>query len=672
MKYQVRLWTVIIALSCIAQFSAAEQVADEKLDKAVPAGPRQVTTIEYLSYPPVFETEAKTLDPLDLARDSWKGYLTKQAEPWGMLPGLKPTLRIHFDSRALPWPVLGSHIVDCPLTSRNLGAHALLREMFGSEKKDDHIEEAHIGYLLSCTAPETGWAYCPEKLPRECMLWGDLPRNVILLYEQTGEEWLRDWAAKMLTTLREHTVLSHRDGIGTVAAFYKGNGGQAGIVVGQIPVTHTKDPTVGGWQHFLVGWNMWALSMWYELTGEKEALDFAVALANRLCNSEDPNGDDGAFRPDGSFGGKAQASSASWHMHGHTHCLPAMMHLGEQLIKAGRREKGLQLINQARCSFDWLYDPTRNPDAGSMTGWLGEWLMVATGWDRQADCEGCTVGDVVRTAAAFGAASRFDRSLESFVSYYDRAEQIFRGQLVEQTFRLTPRYLAVVKQFLSKRVDKDMPNASAEAKARELQKRYQEAIKTAERMVGQQLGACGFPDWANELPSDLDAELPGIHMQGCCADATIQAARAIWSETVTGDKREARVNLLFNMISPLVDVISCLPHRGEVNVIVKSAKKVLVRVPGWAPKQDVKVYVEKKLIKLTWDGEYVVFDKVQPGQQLTVTYPLRIAQVKETPGSLDGTEYTEKWRGNTIVDISPPGKWIPMFNRPELESEIVP
>ena len=55
-----------------------------------------------------------------------------------------------------------------------------------------------------------------------------------------------------------------------------------------------------------------------------------------------------------------------------------------------------------------------------------------------------------------------------------------------------------------------------------------------------------------------------------------------------------------------------------------------------------------------------------------VTYPLRIAQVKETPGSLDGTEYTEKWRGNTIVDISPPGKWIPMFQRPALDTEILP
>jgi hypothetical protein len=34
--------------------------------------------------------------------------------------------------------------------------------------------------------------------------------------------------------------------------------------------------------------------------------------------------------------------------------------------------------------------------------------------------------------------------------------------------------------------------------------------------------------------------------------------------------------------------------------------------------------------------------------------------------------YNEKWRGNTIVDINPPGKLIPMFQRPQLESEAVP
>jgi hypothetical protein len=54
---------------------------------------------------------------------------------------------------------------------------------------------------------------------------------------------------------------------------------------------------------------------------------------------------------------------------------------------------------------------------------------------------------------------------------------------------------------------------------------------------------------------------------------------------------------------------------------------------------------------------------------LTVTYPLRIAEVREP---IQGVQYTEKWRGNTIVDISPPGKWIPMYQRPAMDSDHLP
>lgn len=622
---------------------------------------------------PAFAASTKTLTPRQIARECWKGYLTKQPDPWGMTIGGKPTLRFHFDNRALPWPVLRHHAVDgFDNNARNVGAHALLHEMFGAEKNNDPAEAGEIAYLLGCTDPASGFAYCPDHLPRVCPLGeGEMARNVMLLYEQTGKPYLLEWARKMIKTFPRYVVIHNEPGVGEVASFVQGGGaGQGGFVVGQPPASSTTDPTLGGWQYLDVGWTLRAFAEWYHLTKDPNTLKFAVALANRLCHSEDPNGDDGCFRPDGSFGGKLQGGS--WHMHGHTHCLPGLVELGGELIRAGQRDKGIEFIEQASHTMDWLYDPTRNPDAGSMTGWLGEFLSVAAGWKRETDCEGCTMGDVTQTACALGAASRWDPSLAGLDRFYDRAEEIYRGEVVSQMFRLRPRYLKVLKECLTKRVDKEMTNATAEVKAQEVERRYAQAVKTAERMVGQQLGLCGFPDWVNQLKSDLDPDLPGIHMQGCCADATIRASHAIWSQTVTGDEHETRVNLAFNRKSPLVDVVSCLPHRGELDVLVKGARKVLVRVPEWAPKERVKAYVEKKPVAVEWERNYVVFAEVERGEQLTVTYPLRIAEVKETPGGLDGTQYTEKWRGNTIVAISPAGKWIPKFERPELDNDIVP
>ncbi|MEI6916580.1 MAG: hypothetical protein WCL39_15700, partial [Armatimonadota bacterium] len=240
-------------------------------------------------------------------------------------------------------------------------------------------------------------------------------------------------------------------GVGPVAEYWQGT-----FLIGQPPTTSNPDPTMGGWQHLAVGWNLWAFAKWYEVTGDRKALGFATALGNRYINSTDADGNDGSLRPDGSFGGKKQESSASWHMHGHTHGLPGLTLLGEQLIRAGDRKSGLKFLNQAHKTFDWLYDPTQNPDAGSVTGWLGEWLMVATGWDRSTDCEGCTMGDVVQTACTLGAASRLDPTLATYSDYYDRAEQIYRGQLVGQMFRLTPQYLTVMKGCIEKRVAKEV------------------------------------------------------------------------------------------------------------------------------------------------------------------------------------------------------------------------
>lgn len=642
--------------------------------------PRKITTKEYVSYPPVFARKANTLDPIKIVRDARSGYLAKSWEPWGMLPGLKPTYRFWFDNEALPWPELKHHVVDgFDNNNRNMGAHALLREMLGDEKEDDPVEAGHLAYLMTVVDPVSGIPYGSDQVARICSLGhGELCKNMILLYEQTGEQWMKDWVKQMLDTLRAYAHVTDLEGVGPIAEYWQGGmGGQGGFFAGTPPLPVNEKPenvALDGWQHLYNGWNAHAFSKWHELTGEKDALDFAVALANRLMNSGDEYGDDGSFRPDGSFG-SIKGIAGSLHGHSHTHCLPGLIHLGGQLLTAKRKTEGFRMINQAAKVFEFLYDRTRNPDAGSMTGWIPEFLSVNGGetWkDRHGDAEGCTIGDVVQTAAMLGEASRFDASLAHLVDYYDKAEQIFRGQTVESIFYVTPQYLALVKKSLQKQVKADMPTASNVERVKEVAKRYSKAQEDAKRMEGRLLGLCGFPDWVNNLKYEKDPSLPRINMMGCCADAIIRAAHAIWAETVTGDARETRVNLAFNRESSLVDVISCLPHRGEVNVMVRKAHKVLVRVPSWAPKEKVKAYVDKKPVPLKLQGSYVVFGKVKKGQQLTVTYPLRIAEVKEVIKGVDFVEYTEKWRGNTIVDISPPGKWLPMFQRPELDTSDLP
>lgn len=829
--------------------------------KAKPAALREIKVLGYEQHEPQFTLSANTLDPAAIAGQGWKGYLSHMGGTWGMTSDLKPMMRLYFDARTLPWASLKPHSVDgFDVNTRNVGAHALLHAMLGTEKADDPVEQEQLAYILSITPGGEGTFVCH----------GELAENLLELYAQTGRKLYLQWAEKIIRELN--------------------------------PPVDSNDP-MGGWLHLHVGWNIGAYAKWYALTGEQDALRKAIACYDRVTNSRDPNGDDGAFRSDGSFGGKSQTTTASWHMHGHTHIMPGMLILGKQLIEDGQREKGLEVIAQARQIFDWLYDPRHNPDAGSLTGWLGEWLMVATGWDRTSDCEGCTMGDVVETACALGAASRLVPNLREQVSYYDRAEQIFRGQVTESIFHESPYYHEVIKKCLQQKVAKssrgtlawkdqsarenhaemtsgevmrtqsdpprgvinalqfdgqshfklkdsaalrlpqfsiyalvskadsgsvqviysnydnpinwgkgvslaldpdgritffttdgteanydtlvseqplmegfhlieasynakdkrlyvdgklvasapsklldygdtsvaaigalrefqqnfsgklaelvvstdarqsgairkyfqkkyglDLPSNKKQAdmkdpllwlkadvgfnyerpeltdaeQAAEVERLYNESNETSQRMRGRLLGLCGFNDWVNHLPSTLDPTLPGIDMMGCCSDAVIRAAGAIWNETVTGDRAETRVNMAFNRTSPLVEVVSSLPHRGEVNIVVQEAQKVLVRVPNWTAKDKVRAFIDRKPVETRFQDSYVIFNQVRKGQQLTVTYPLRIAEIKETVGSLEGIEFTEKWRGNTIVDLSPQGKYIPMYQRHQLDSDKVP
>src|SRR3990172_5117450 len=128
--------------------------------KPLPAGPREVNVVEHLTFPPLFVESAETLDPEEVARVSWDGWIKKRGIAWGTLPGGSPTIRLSFDCRALPWPSIKQHSVDGPDNNmRSLAAHASLHDMLPTEKKNDPVEAGQIGYLLSCTDPGCGLPY---------------------------------------------------------------------------------------------------------------------------------------------------------------------------------------------------------------------------------------------------------------------------------------------------------------------------------------------------------------------------------------------------------------------------------------------------------------------------------------------------------------------------------
>ena len=186
------------------------------------------------------------------------------------------------------------------------------------------------------------------------------------------------------------------------------------------------------------------------------------------------------------------------------------------------------------------------------------------------------MSDAVEISVALASAADAHPSLVDFVDYYDAAERMFTGQIIETVFQITPEYERVLEQ--------NMQTLHGD----NWQPYYDDALQEAQKFTGQMLGLCGFPDRVNYWVNNLDPGLPGLNMMGCCASGTVRAPYAVWKHIVTGDTSETRVNMSIYRDSPLVEVIPSMPKRGEINIIVKTATRVLVRPPSWAVAVNVK------------------------------------------------------------------------------------
>jgi len=146
-----------------------------------------------------------------------------------------------------------------------------------------------------------------------------------------------------------------------------------------------------------------------------------------------------------------------------------------------------------------------------------------------------------------------------------------------------------------------MTNATPELKAKEVERRYGRA-KKAERLDWPADGPCAASGLGQQHEIRGRSGLAWHPYARLLRRRNYPGFRSGWSQIVTGDTEETRVNLAFNRDSPLVKSVSCLPHRGELNMFVKSARRVLVRVPEWAQKSDVKAFVNKEPKPLLWEG----------------------------------------------------------------------
>lgn len=355
---------------------------------------------------------------------------------------------------------------------------------------------------------------------------------------------------------------------------------------------------------------LFGLTRLYEVLEDPNAADLASAYAQHVMHHSS------AFLPDGSF------ATGMEFREGHFHSRAVTM-LG--VIKYGHTFGDASAIEWGRRVYD------RARTYGTSFGWFPERLVES----RAHGCETCAIVDMMEAAIWL--------AKSGFPEYWEDAERYLRNQLLE-----------------SQLTSIDWLEGSDEERA---DSPWETTVDVAWRSLG------GFVGWSQ--PNDLVSKV--MHewdLYMCCSAQGVRGLFNAWSEAVSGNDRQIRVNLLINHGGDRATVRSWLPHEGRIQVVPHRESEVLLRIPSW---------VDHRRISATAGGEPVSFVFAEPHYLRTpvlraghpVDFRFPVKETTRTDTVLDVT-YTSEWRGDTVLDVSPPGVHAPLYQRSRLEPHEVP
>ena len=182
-----------------------------------------------------------------------------------------------------------------------------------------------------------------------------------------------------------------------------------------------------------------------------------------------------------------------------------------------------------------------------------------------------------------------------------------------------------------------------------------DSFSTTDRVLERNLGAfAGWPaanDW-------YVGNGPGI--MHCC---TVNGARTlywIWDRALQHNDGRLRVNLLLNRPSPWADVESHIPYLGRVDIKIKQAVSLEVRIPVWASQKETRCRVNGADRRVSWERRYCQVGSVSPGDAVMLTFPIG---ERTDIVHIEKERFTLVRKGNDVVSIDPSGRFHPLYQR---------
>ena len=497
----------------------------------------------------------------------------------------------------------------------------LMRVASGS-RQNLHVEQRLMEVLLQMQGPD-GLLYYPRvgrpwatrffpasqfgALPEgdhytEPYANGRLLGALGIYYRLTGDELWKEVGRKIVDGLIRQAV--HRQ---DYAYFTKGIFG-----VNEVSDSQVAHETINPWSNMPSGWVAMGLAQFYRSTGYQPALSLSGKLARYIRYHG------GMFEADGHFTGVAM------HFHGHLYPLLGMLEYG---IAAGDWE----MIQFVKKGYEF---GTANMEP--LVGYVAEMINPK---DYNTS-EICGVADMIAMGLKLIEAGAGD--------YWDDVDRWTRNQFAEGQLTSSDW----VEQLI-----KDKPVNLEGDGGLNLKDASAATERVPERSVG---GFAAFPsvnDWQGSEKASISH---------CCTGNGARAIYYVWENILTHKNGGLKVNLLLNRASAWADVNSHIPYQGRVDVRIKKARELSIRIPEWVKAKEVRCQVDGKERSLSWEGRYAAVGRVKAKDEVTLTFPIgeRTDAVR-----IEGRDYTLVRKGNEVVKVDPPGRNYPLYRRDHYREE---
>ncbi len=375
-------------------------------------------------------------------------------------------------------------------------------------------------------------------------------------------------------------------------------------------LTYDKGKMNIGWEASQEGWTLQGVTSVYSITGSSAARRLADELARYLKDHAQ------IFNANGHFLARHESDEGpALHFH---HNGNAMNALSEYAL-ATRNQEFADFVQKG-------YEYARSV-GWPLVGFFPEYIQDWPDDRPYIDCETCATVDMIMMAINLSKLGQGD--------YWDDVDRYVRNQFSEMQMKSGDWI---------DRFAENYPNTPVGP--------GEDGDLVSERVVG------SFAGWASANDYCANGESPII--SGCCTGNGARAIFHVLENMLELNNGKLSIHLLLNRASPWADVNSYVPYEGRIDVVMKTACDVEIRIPEWVIPEEASCIVNNIPRETVFQGRYVQVGSVDSGNVVSMRFPISERSVQT---SIGGVSCTLIIKGNDVISIDPGGQWHPFYQR---------